>query len=83
MRVSIQLRVPGTGPGERWARSVFLDDSSRDVTVFFDEMVPRGATSTPRPDLSKVESILFVVDTVNTRTGTAGQVWLDDVRYER
>jgi len=46
-------------------------------------MVPRGATSTPRPDLSKVESILFVVDTVNTRTGTAGQVWLDDVRYER
>jgi len=62
---------------------VFLDGNSRDVTVFFDEMVPRGVTSTPRPDLSKVESILFVVDTVNTRTGTAGQVWLDDLRYER
>lgn len=83
MRLSVQVRVPGPGPGERWARSVFLDDGSRDVTVFFDDMNPRGATSTPRPDRSKIESILFVVDTVNTKTGTAGQVWLDDLRYER
>jgi hypothetical protein len=85
MRLSVQLRAPGPGPGpgERWARSVFLDEVSRDVTVFFEDLLPRGATSTPRPDLSRVESILFVVDTVNTRTGTAGQVWLDDIRYER
>jgi hypothetical protein len=83
MRLSVQVRIPGTGPGERWGRSVFLDGNARDVTVFFDDLIPRGATTTPRPDLSKVESLLFVVDTVNTRVGTAGQLWLDDVRYER
>jgi hypothetical protein len=83
MRLSVQLRVPAAGQGERWGRSVFVDVDSRDVTVFFDDLIPRGATSTPRPDLSRVESILFVADTVNTKVGTAGQVWIDDVRYER
>jgi hypothetical protein len=36
-----------------------------------------------RPDLAAVRSVLFVVDTVNAKAGDSGQVWLDDVRYER
>jgi hypothetical protein len=33
--------------------------------------------------LSDVGSLLFVVDTVNTKVGTSGQLFLDNVRYER
>ncbi len=84
MRVSVQLRAPGSGgAGERWHRSVFVDTTPREMSVHFDEMTPRGRTSTPKPALDQVRSLLFVVDTVNARAGTAGQLYLDDVRYER
>jgi hypothetical protein len=84
MRLSVQLRAPGSDPaGERWHRSVFVDTTPRDISVFFDDMTPRGATSTPRPVLANVRTILFVVDTVNTPAGTAGQLLVDEVRYER
>jgi hypothetical protein len=83
MRISVQLRVPTPGPGERWHRSVYIDPDVRELSVFYDDAMPRGQTSTRRPVLSKVDSVLFVVDSVNTEPGTSGQVWLDDIRYER
>jgi hypothetical protein len=84
MRLSVQLRAPGAdADGERWSRGVFVDSTLRDISVFFDEMMPRGRTSAPKPPLATVQSILFVVDTVNTSIGTSGQVLVDDVRYER
>lgn len=83
MRLSVQLRVPSAGDGERWQRSVYLDSSPRRIAIFFDEMTPRGATTQRRPVLANVRDVLFVVDTVNTRPGTSGQVWIDDVRYGR
>ena len=84
MRVSVQVRTPSVDPaGERWHRSVFVDTTPREISVWFDDMKPRGTTSTPTPPLEKVGWILFVVDTVNTAPGTAGQFFLDDVRYER
>ncbi len=84
MRMSVQLRAPGDDPaGQRWHRSVFVDTTPREITVFFDELVPRGATKTTRPPLAEVQWVLFVVDTVNTPSGTAGRVFVDDVRYER
>ena len=82
-RMSVQLRVP-TGPaGERWHRSVYLDTMPKLVTVRFNDLEPSGATAQPRPDLSAVQSVLFVVDTVNADVGASGQVWIDDVRYGR
>jgi hypothetical protein len=84
MRVSVQLRAHTTDPaGERWHRSVFVDTTPREISVWFDEMRPRGMTSTPKAPLHTVRSLLFVVDTVNTPAGTAGQMFLDDLRYER
>jgi hypothetical protein len=80
MRVSVQLRLPA---GERWQRSVYVDETPRDVTVFFDETTPVGSTPTRRPALSEVQSLLFVVDTVNTPPGTAGRLFLDSVRLEK
>jgi hypothetical protein len=84
MRLSVQLRAPGgDAAGQRWHRSVFVDTTPRDIEVFFDEMVPRGAARLLRPALSDVRSLLFVIDTVNTPSGTAGQLFLDEIRYER
>jgi len=37
MRVSVQLRVAEAG-GERWQRSVYLDETARGVVVPFEEM---------------------------------------------
>jgi hypothetical protein len=83
MRLSVQVRVPTSGDGERWHRSVYLDETGREVTVFFDDMTPSGPTSQPRPDLSQVHAVMFVVDTVNNRPGSSGQIWIDDVKYAR
>jgi hypothetical protein len=81
MRISVQLRVATPGDGERWHRSVYLDDTAREVTVFFDGMTPRGVTSQRRPPLSDVRDVLFVIDTVNTKPGTSGVLWIDEVKY--
>jgi hypothetical protein len=80
-RVSVQLREPTAG--ERWHRSVYLDETARPITIFFDEMTPRGITSTRSPNLAAVDTVMFVVDTVNTKPGASGQFWIDDVRYAR
>jgi hypothetical protein len=82
MRMSVQLRIP-EGGGERWRRSIYLDETPREISVVFDEMTPVGRTSRRRPELSKVEGILFVVDTVNTPAGMRGEIYLDDLRYAR
>jgi hypothetical protein len=83
MRLSVELRAPGGAQGERWSRSVYLDETPRDVTVFFDRMTPRGETSSSRPDLARVDRVLFVVDTVHAVPGSNGQVWIDDVAFGR
>ena len=80
MRVSVQFRLES---GERWRRSVYLDETDREVAVFFDDARPVGATSQRRLPLGQVRDVLFVVDTVNTKPGSAGQFWLDDVQYGR
>ena len=81
MRVSVQLQAPGGAEGQRWHRSVYLNPTPRVVTIAFDDMTPRGVTSSPRPVLGDVQSVLFVVDTVNAETGSNGQFVIDDVKY--
>ena len=76
--------LPSSAPDvKRWHRAVYLDSTPRDITVYFDDMTPRGATSSPRPIPANVRSILFVVDTVNTPLGGNGTFWIDNVRYAR
>jgi hypothetical protein len=78
MRVSVQLRVPGRGPddGQRWQRSVYVDAFDQESTVYFDDMRPIGFTRTAQPSLTDVRSILFVIDTINTKPGTSGRLWI-------
>jgi hypothetical protein len=79
-RVSVQLREPRTG--ERWHRSVFIDVEPREIVVAFKDFRPIDATR-PLPALAEVDSILFVLDTVNTALGGNGRIWLDDVKLGR
>jgi hypothetical protein len=83
MRLSVQVRAPQGAAEERWQRSVYVDDTPRTVTVDFKDMTAVGTTTSPSPPLDRVESVLFVVDTVNTKPGTSGQIWIDAVKYAR
>lgn len=80
MRMSVQVRAPSS---ERWIRSVYLDTVSRSVTVRFDDMRPVEPGVLPHPRLRDIDSLLFVVDTVNTTPGSAGDVRISQPRLER
>lgn len=79
MRVSVQVRLPGGRDGQRWRRSVYLDETSRPVVLRLEDFLPVGRTTTQRPIVARVQSLLVVVDTVNTRPGQRGTVWLSGV----
>jgi len=82
MRVSVQLRSDEAVP-DRWQRSVYLDRFDRDRIVLLDDMTPVGATRSQKPPLDRVRALLFVVDLVNTKPGTAGQIWIRDATLQR
>jgi hypothetical protein len=80
MRLSVQARILNA---DRWQRSVYIDTSSRDVTVRFDDFRPVGSRDARTIPTSDLRSVMFVVDTANTRTGTSGRIWLSDVAFVR
>jgi hypothetical protein len=82
MRVSMQLR-DGSNPAGRWQRSIYVDGALQEHTVFFDDLVPVGATASPRPDPDAVRSVLFVVDANNTKPTTSGRIWIRFAALER
>ena len=79
-RVSVQLREPRNG--ERWHRSVFIDAEPREIAVAFNDLRLIEGTR-PSPALEEVDSIMFVLDTINTALGGSGRIWLDDVKLGR
>jgi hypothetical protein len=72
MRISIQLQTDTA----RWRRSIYVDTSAQPHTIFLDEFTPVGETDTYRAPLADVRYILFVVDTVNTKPGESGRLWI-------
>lgn len=79
MRLSFQVRLPGSPEGQRWGTSVYLDQQERRVVVRLEDLEPIGRTSSLRPVVARIRSLLFVMDTVNTAPGSAGDVWLRQV----
>ena len=80
MRVSVQVRDT---TADRWQRSVFVDAAARDRTVGFDDLRPVGVTHAQQPQRPDYRSLMFVVDTTNTKPGTSGRIWLKAVRLEK
>jgi hypothetical protein len=84
MRISVQLRAPGAdAAGERWQRSIYVDGVNRERKVYFDDLTPTGATDSRSPPLEQIRSILFVVDTTNTKPGSSGRLWINAAALER
>jgi hypothetical protein len=81
-RVSVQLRYPGGG-GVRWARSVYLDATPRDVVVHLDDMLPVDRQMGKAPLSSAAAALLFVVDLANAVPGDANTIRLARVGFGR
>jgi hypothetical protein len=76
MRFSVQLRLP---TGRRWRHSVYADATPRALELHMQDFQPADTPSTnARPIVTRLQNVLFVVDTLNAFPGTKGTIWLTD-----
>jgi hypothetical protein len=78
VRLSVQLRYGG---GERWAHSVYLDATPRDVIVPLSEMRPVDHQIGHAPPATTAVSLLFVVDLTNALPGAANTIRFSRVGF--
>lgn len=71
MRISVQLRFASEA-GKRWGRSVYVDSTSKLVTLWIDELLPLDGQASRIPNPATAESVLFVVDLTNAVPGASG-----------
>lgn len=79
-RISVQLRYGGQ---LRWARSVYVDPSIREVRVPVERLVPVDLQKEPPPDPATADSLLFVADLTNARPGDSNTVRISNLRFEK
>ena len=83
MRLSVQVRLIEGTAERRWQRSVYLSPDPREISIPFADMREAG-TGARRPFApARIQSLLFVVDSVNTPPGSGGVVWVEGLRTER
>lgn len=80
-RVSVQVRLPaGRGRvGQRWRTSIFVDQTVRRYVLRLQDFEPADRPTVRRPIVTPIQSLLFVVDTINSLPGASGTLWLSDV----
>lgn len=86
MRIAVQLRAgddQGEASRERWKRTVYVDTTAQERTIYFDDLMPVGETHTFRPIFGGIRSILFVVDATNTKMGDSGRIWVKKAALEK
>ncbi len=83
LRVSVELRGPAGGREGRWRRSVYLDETARELRVPVSSLAPAGPADAAAPDPQSVRSLLVVVDGVNAAPGQAGQIWIEAAALTR
>lgn len=81
MRAWVQMRAGQAT--ERWGRTFYVDGETRMIDVPLRSFLPIGATSSAEPRLDRVGSILFVVDTLNSRPGASGTMTIAEVAFVR
>jgi hypothetical protein len=81
MRLSVQIRTPGGPDGRRWRRSVYIDQTPRLIDLSLSELEPVGPATSLRPVVARVQSVLLVVDTVNTAPGSSGSFRISGVVF--
>lgn len=83
MRAWVQLWTTVPEGNQYWRRSVYLDETVRDISIPFEEMLPSPAQAPRLVPLDRILTIMFVVDTVHTPIETTGDISIDSVRYQR
>lgn len=79
-RISVQLRSHARG-GARWRRSVYVPLAPSEISLALREFVAVDSPATAL-DLDVIDSLLFVVDTVNAAPGSRGELTLSALRAE-
>lgn len=82
LRAWVQLRAP-VGNTERWGTTFFADSDERLVDVPLGAFTPIGVTSSQQPPLNRVDTLLFVVDTMNFLPGATGSMVLSEIAFVR
>jgi hypothetical protein len=82
LRAWVQLRAP-VGNTERWGSTFYADEQDRIIDLPLRSFAPIGVTSSEQPPLDRVESLLFVVDTLNFLPGASGSMVLSEIAFVR
>jgi hypothetical protein len=80
MRISVQVRDT---TADRWQRSIYIDASTQERTITIDELIPVGVTHVAAPARDAIRAVMFVIDTTNTKPGTAGRIWFQRADLEQ
>ena len=83
MRISVQVRLPGAGGGQRWRRSAYIDDQWRTIVLPLSTFAPADRPTSLQPIATVVRELLVVVDTVNTAPGARGTIWMTAASLDR
>ena len=83
LRVSVQLRLAGRAVDRRWVRSVYAEPAARTVTVSLADMRVAGTGARTPIDRRQIDSLLFVIDTISSRPGDQGTIWIEALATER
>ena len=82
-RVWAQLRAPGSRGGERWGATFYVDNNLRSVELRFADFRPLGPVSSEQPPLDRIDSLLLVVDILNSMPGAVGTLSISDLWLAR
>ena len=82
VRAWVQLRAP-VGNTERWGSTFYADAQERVIDLPLRSFAPIGQTSSEQPPLDRVDSLLFVVDTMNFLPGASGSMVLSEIAFVR
>jgi hypothetical protein len=77
LRLSVQLRLKGRAIDRRWVRSVYVDTAARTVSIPLADMRVAGTAERTAIDRREIDSLLFVIDTVNSSPGDEATIWID------
>jgi hypothetical protein len=80
MRLWAQLRGPAaTGREQRWAKSFYLGPEMRTVDLKLADFRGIDPPSDDPPPMDRIDSLLLVVDTLNTLPGTSATISIADL----
>ena len=82
-RLWAQLRAPTSQGSERWGRTLHTDQSLTSHELRFADYRRIDTPATGPLPLDRVDSVLLVVDTLNSLPGATGTIWISDLWLAR